>query len=220
MPAIRRPTSFDCLDLLSFTLNGCLLTASQPYDERMLLAKIARGDEKAFSELFHRYSDLLGTLILRFSGSKTIAEDVVQEVFLKIWMGREALSNVQNFKAFLYVIARNHALNTVRKAFQEKKLIRDLPVATTEADDSILHKKLNEVHFGVLDDAIAQLPPQQQRIFLMSRRDHMKHKEIAKATGLSQETVKKYIQLAVASINSYVKNKIHFVLMLLVQNFF
>jgi RNA polymerase sigma-70 factor (ECF subfamily) len=188
-----------------------------PYDEKVLLQQVANGDEKAFGELFYRYSDLLSAVLLRFTNSKAITEDLVQEIFLKVWMGRESLATVDNFKPFLYVIAKNQALNAVRKAINQRDLHKKVFALTTETEDESLNKKQKEIHFSLLDEAIAQLPPQQQKAFLLSRRDKMKHREIAKEMGISQESVKKYIQIAVASIATYMKEKIPLLLLFLLR---
>jgi len=188
-----------------------------PYDEKTLLQQVAKGDEKAFAELFHKYSDLLGAVLLRFTNSKAITEDLVQEIFLKVWMGREALATVNNFKPFLYVIAKNQALNSVRKLINQRNLHKKVYALTTETGEEVLDKKQKEVHFSLLDEAIAQLPPQQQKAFLLSRRDRMKHSEIAKEMGISQESVKKYIQIAIASITAFMKEKIPLLLLFLLR---
>lgn len=187
------------------------------YDEKELLQRVAGGDEKAFAELFRRYSDLLAAVLLRFTGSKLIMEDLVQEIFLKIWMGRESLATVNNFKTFLYVIARNQALNAVRTAINQRNLHKKVQSVSTVEMEDVSDKKVKEIHFSLLDEAIAQLPPQQQKVFLLSRRDRMKHQDIAKEMGISKETVKKYIQLAVASITSYMKSRLPLLLLLLLK---
>jgi RNA polymerase sigma-70 factor (ECF subfamily) len=87
------------------------------YDERKLLQQVSEGDEAAFRELFYHYSDSVGSYILSLSRSKMHAEEIVQDVFLKIWMSREALA--EKFKAYLYVISRNQTLNAIRKVMRQ-----------------------------------------------------------------------------------------------------
>jgi RNA polymerase sigma-70 factor (ECF subfamily) len=75
--------------------------------------KVAAGNEQAFTELFHRWQSFLATHIYRITESRELAEEIVQDVFLKIWQTRETLSEIQSFKSFLLVVSKNHALNVI-----------------------------------------------------------------------------------------------------------
>jgi RNA polymerase sigma-70 factor (ECF subfamily) len=187
------------------------------YNEQTLLKKVAQGSETAFRELVFRYSDLLGTHIFRLTHSKEQAEEIVQDIFLKIWMSRETLSEVRNFRTYIYVISRNLALNAMRKIIRERNQQKEWQknnqtMLLASADDT------EGDHFGLLDKAIAELPPQQQRAWLLSRKEGLKHSEIAEEMELSKETVKKYIMLASQSITRYVE--MHLDTLLLVILFF
>ncbi|MFD0765386.1 RNA polymerase sigma factor [Mucilaginibacter lutimaris] len=174
--------------------------------EKELLLKVAGGDEHAFSELFNAHHQLLGTHIYRITDSAELAEEVVQDVFLKIWMSRETLVTVQNFRAYLFVVSKNHALNCLRKLAKERvhqKTIEENAAALTPHENPRL-----EEYYSLLDEAIDHLPPQQQKVYLLSRHSRLKYDEIANQTGLSRETVKKYLQGATHSITSFVQSNI------------
>ncbi|RFZ85282.1 sigma-70 family RNA polymerase sigma factor [Mucilaginibacter terrenus] len=173
--------------------------------EKELLLKISRGDEHAFSELFNTWHHLLGRHIYKITDSAELAEEVVQDVFLKIWTARESLALVENFKAYLFVVSRNHALNCLRKLARErmhqKALEENAAVLAVEQTGSADIYKL-------LDQAIDHLPPQQQKVYLLSRHNRLKYDEIATQMGLSRETVKKYLQGATHSITNFVQSNI------------
>ncbi|WP_374948151.1 RNA polymerase sigma factor [Mucilaginibacter sp.] len=172
--------------------------------EKDLLLQVARGDEYAFSELFKTYHQQLGTHIYRITESMELAEEVVQDTFLKIWLNREALSNVDNFRAYLFVLSKNHALNCLRKLAKQRLLqlhIEDNAVVLETPDLA----EQNE-YYHLLDEAIDHLPPQQQKVYLLSRHDRLKYDEIARKMGLSRETVKKYLQVATMSITNFVQS--------------
>ncbi|MBB5394817.1 RNA polymerase sigma factor [Mucilaginibacter sp. AK015] len=174
--------------------------------EKELLLRVARGDEHAFSELFNIHHQLLGTHIYRITDSVEMAEEVVQDVFLKIWMNRETLSSVQNFKAYLFVVSKNHALNCLRRLAKERirqKTMEDNALALASEDNSG-----QDNYYSLLDEAIDHLPPQQQKVYLLSRHGRLKYDEIAHQMGLSRETVKKYLQGATHSITSFVQSNI------------
>jgi RNA polymerase sigma-70 factor (family 1) len=188
--------------------------------EKELLLKVANGDEHAFSELFNTHHQLLGTHIYRITDSVELAEEVVQDVFLKIWMSRETLTSVQNFRAYLFVISKNHALNCLRKVAKERihqKTLEKNALSITP-DDS---PGGLEGYYSLLDEAIDHLPPQQQKVYLLSRHNRLKYDEIARQMGLSRETVKKYLQGATHSITSFVQSNIDIsAMIILISAFF
>jgi RNA polymerase sigma-70 factor (family 1) len=172
--------------------------------ENDLLLRVADGDEQAFSELFNTHHQLLGTHIYRITGSAELAEEVVQDVFLKIWLSRESLAAVQHFRAYLFVISKNHALNCLRKLAKERlrqKTIEENAMALMPEENSGL-----DTYYSLLDEAIDHLPPQQQKVYLLSRHKRLKYDEIASQMGLSRETVKKYLQASTHSITNFVQS--------------
>lgn len=176
------------------------------YDERALLLKVAEGDERAFRALFEQYHGLLATHIMRITRSQELTEEIVQDVFLKIWMSRETLSEIHDLRAYLYIVSKNHALNSLKKAARERSTFSD-------ADWNLVEKSFVSTeseepdHYGLIDEAINRLPPQQQKVYLLSRHERKKYSEIADQLGLSRETIKKYLQLATESISAYVLDK-------------
>lgn len=173
-------------------------------NEKELLLEVSRGNEHAFSELFLAYNRLLGNHIYRITDSAELAEEIVQDVFLKIWLNRQGLATVENFKSYLFVLSKNHALNCLRKLAKER-------AHQTSLEDNVIELVPDEVapsndYYHLLDLAIDHLPPQQQRVYLLSRHKRLKYDEIAKQMGLSRETVKKYLQGATHAITSFVRS--------------
>ncbi|WP_295128490.1 RNA polymerase sigma factor [uncultured Chitinophaga sp.] len=184
-------------------------------NERELLLHIARGDENAFRELMFAYQPLLLTYVYRLTKSESHAEEIVQDVFLKVWMGREALEGVQNFKNYLFIICRNYALDQLRKIVRERELAAEWE-NEQEHTPAISDTETDEFIFTLLDEAVNQLPPQQQKVYLMARRQGLSHAEIAMQTGLSVLTVKKYMKLAIAAVTEYIKARLSGVSLVLV----
>jgi RNA polymerase sigma-70 factor (family 1) len=171
-------------------------------DERDLLMQVASGNEHAFRQLFMLHHQQLGVHMLRITNSIELAEEVVQDVFVKIWFTRESLVRVDNFKAYLFVISKNHALNCLKKLAKERTLIKELE---DNAAESLTPEMTGtDLYYNLLDEAIDQLPPQQQKVYLLSRHGRLKYTEIAEQLELSRETVKKYLQIATLSITEYV----------------
>jgi RNA polymerase sigma-70 factor (family 1) len=189
------------------------MPASDIFHECELMLQVAAGDEIAFGKLFAQYHRQLGAYIFRITDSVELAEEVVQDVFLKIWMSREALQGVKSFKAYLFVVSKNHALNCLRKVIKERahkvewhdSTINEIQITVDDVQDK---------YYCLIDEAINNLPPQQQKVYLLSRHQRYKYAEIAEQLGISHETVKKYLQIAVASITNYVQGHIDQLLLL------
>jgi len=190
-----------------------------PYDDKELLIKIAKGDERAFCCFFERYHQMLATHILRITRCRLLTEEIVQDVFLKIWMTREVLSEIRDVKAYLYMVSRNHALNGLKKVARERELHLEIdPELVGNMSSMESHEEVN--YYGLIDEAINILPPQQKKVYLLSRHERLKYSEIADHLQLSKETVKKYLQLATESITYYLRKSLtHIIWLVKLFNF-
>lgn len=172
-------------------------------NEKDLLLKVAQGNEECFRQIFLKYHQLLGTHVYRITNSVDMAEEIVQDIFLKIWMSREILAEVHNFKAYLFVVSKNHTLNCIRKLSKERMHIKQ--IEEDFARNYIYSETDFDIYHTLLDEAINQLPAQQQKVYLLSRHERLRYAEVASRLNLSRETVKKYLQIANASITEYVQ---------------
>lgn len=185
--------------------SNCIYLAEVPsHKEKELLLRVAEGDKMAFHELVNGYAHILYIFIFRIIRNRPQAEDIVQDTFVKIWLTREHLSAVQNFKAYLFVISRNFAIKAVQKALRERKRIDEWK---KQGEENAVQPDL-EWKFMLIEEAISKLPPQQHKVWMMSRKQGMKYAAIAVELGLSKESVKKYLQFANAAIMKYVKNRL------------
>lgn len=162
---------------------------------------IAAGNETAFTSLFNHWHQRLGAYVFRLTGSMLMAEEIVQEVFVTIWSKRELLEKVDNAGAWIFRLCRNKTLNSLRQTAREK--VRNAEWMSLSA---ITNNEPNlEQFFSLIDEAVEKLPPQQQRAWLLSRRDGLMYEEVAMQMQLSRETVKRHIQLSIRFITNYVK---------------
>jgi RNA polymerase sigma-70 factor (family 1) len=179
---------------------------SEFIDEKDLKIRVAAGDEKAFSKLYLLYAQLLRSHIFRLTESMALADEVVQDVFLKVWNNRENLEKIQNFGGYLFVLSKNLSIDLLRKHVRQTILIKkwedEQQKSTESAELSIEEEKS---YYILLDEAIDRLPAQQQKAYILSRHQHLKYSEIAEEMNISKETVKSYLQLAVSSISNYLK---------------
>jgi RNA polymerase sigma-70 factor (family 1) len=182
------------------------------YQLPLLLLKVSEGDENAFGYLFKTYSNSLSYFILRLTESEQLTQEIVQDVFVKIWINRGALPAVSCFKAYLFTIARNHAFNCLKQIAREKNRKREwvndvlnLAVATTEESAGFDSGKL-------IDEAIELLPPRQKNVYLMSREQGIRQEEIARQLNISLETVKKHMVLALRFLKHHLRSNSSFLL--------
>lgn len=169
-------------------------------EDKLLLLLIAQGDENAFRQLFDQYRDLIFSFSYHLTQSEIIAKDMVQDIFVKIWTNRQTLDQIESIRAWMLRLTRNHVLNGLKRKAHEEALLRNIHAGLKDqhhfTEDAVQYRELEKL----LQQAIAQLPPQQQRCYLLSRDAGMKHDEIARIMGISAGTVKKHIMVAIQSI--------------------
>jgi RNA polymerase sigma-70 factor (family 1) len=204
-PTGYRDASFQLFLAGVFFLVFCPTQGMDQNPETELLKRITEGDHLAFTDLFDGYHHTLGAFIYNITKSKELAEEITLDVFLKIWMTREALSEVKNFKAYLFTVSRNAAISSLRKIANERTKHIEWTKTSFVVDDDTGEK---ETYLSLIDEAIDHLSPQRKKIYLLSREKGLKYEEIAVQLGISRFTVRAHIQQATDSIVQYVKGRI------------
>jgi RNA polymerase sigma-70 factor (ECF subfamily) len=181
------------------------LPAIASYDEISLLSAIAQGDEIAFRQLFDQHWDNIYGVAFAFTKSPVIAEEMAQDVFVKIWLRREELPQVRRFTDYLFIIARNHILSTLRKkiietSFSDHLLNYFQETGSTPEDQLMLRETEHLLH-----KAIEQLPPQQHLVYCLSREQGLNQEEIAARLDISKNTVKSHMSKALQFIRNYLR---------------
>ena len=174
------------------------------HNEKELLIRTAEGSKKAFSRLFYAYHNPLGEFVLTLTRSPELAEEIVLDVFVKVWMEREKLPEIEKFTSYLFIVCRNYTLNCIQKIANDQKK-QELYIRQAETISSEQGSESDSGSQLLIDRAIAQLPPRQQEVFML-RMEGMKNKEIASHLGISPGSVKKYQQWAVRSVTLFVKS--------------
>lgn len=182
------------------------MATSTLHNEKELLMLASQGDEAAFTQLFYAYHNKLGAYVLHLTKSRETAEEIVEDVFIKIWTGRDSLATVEHFESYLYVLSRNHAFNCLRGIAREEVRKRKAEEKVRKWYENEDPAESEEDYYPILDEAVEKLPAQQQTAYILSRRNRLKYEEIAKQMDISRETVKKYLQLANRFIISYVRS--------------
>lgn len=173
-------------------------------NEKDLLLRIAAGDEIAFGMLFHRLRDKLYFFILRITGSAETAEDVLQDVFVKLWMNRSDIVRIDNFDAYIFRMCHNKAISGIRRMARETLILADLKKDAANAsltptlhDDVLIQKEF----LSRLQTILRKLPVQQRLVYTMTREQGLKQEEIAHRLKISASTVKNHMTRALQTIH-------------------
>jgi RNA polymerase sigma-70 factor (ECF subfamily) len=170
-----------------------------------LLQRIAAGDEAAFTELFYAYHNRLGVFVLGWTRSQTLTDEIVQDVFTKIWNRRESLPEVQKIEQYLYIMARNESFNCLRQVARERVKRQSWEQAQEETPVPVEE----EDYTPLIEQAVSRLPAQQKKVYLLKRHHRMAYAEISRQLQISPETARKHLSAALRSITTYVRTRLH-----------
>jgi len=170
-------------------------------DQSKLLYELSQGNELAFTKLYNEYKNVVFSTALKITKSRILAEEVVQDVFLKIWQNHENLAEITNIENYLFIISRNHIFDMIKKIARDTSLVVDSnykSTSTNDTEDTIKDDQYNII----LNQIVDQLPPQQQKIYKMAKWDGLSHQKIGEDLGISTETVKKHMAQALKFVRT------------------
>lgn len=173
-----------------------------PIVDSSTIRRLITGDEGAFRHTYDVYSEQVYQLAFRFLKDKAWSEEIVQDVFLKLWLNREGLDDQGNIWLYLYVIAKRLCLNKLRETRKSvalfEQLMRNMEVAGNLSEEQLIANELEQY----TQRLILCLPKQQQLIFKLSREEGLTHNEIAQKLGLSPNTVKNHMVQALKTLKT------------------
>jgi RNA polymerase sigma-70 factor (ECF subfamily) len=171
-----------------------------------LLPRIREGDEAAFTALFDLYVVPLSVFVLPYVRSREVAADVVHDVFLRIWQGRESLEVHDSLRAYLYRAVRNRALNLLRHQAIEQRwregVGRSEAAIAQSTAPGVDERLQREELLAEIELATAELPERCRMVFQLRWRDGLHHAEIAEVMGITQKTVENQITRALRSVRA------------------
>ncbi|WP_423126333.1 RNA polymerase sigma-70 factor [Gaoshiqia sp. Z1-71] len=169
-----------------------------------LFQRVKQDDYLSFNLLFTRYYARLCVFVYEYIKDEAVAEDLIQDLFLKLWTERKRIEIRDRVISYLYKASRNAALNYLRSETNKQKAINKLVLAASQTEDE----------FSDFDEFMAQvqvcideLPDRSKQVFVMSRIDGMKHTEISEGLGISVKTIKNQIWKSMQYLRSCLQQK-------------
>lgn len=179
------------------------MSSEREIPETALIEQLKNNSVPAFDALYKLYFRAVYANILRITREATSAEDIVQEVFIRLWEKRSMINSEQPLGNWLFVVSYNRSMNYLRSRLREKLGMQQLvPVITTvETDDWLM----TEQQLHTLEQAIDRLPPQRKKVFLLCKMQGKTYAEAADNLQISKYTVKEHIVKANDFIREYVR---------------
>lgn len=159
-------------------------------DDGMLISLSAQGDEQAFEQLIRRYQHAVFSMIYRYVGDHSSAEDLAQEIFIKVWRNAAGFQGKSKFSTWLYRIVVNHCLNHNSK--QKKNVISLNQIGECEGIDGSLpayRERDKKLQIEQIQKALAELPDRQRFALVLAHYEDKSHEEIAEIMKISLPAV-------------------------------
>ena len=159
-------------------------------EEEVVLQQLQAGNESSFASIYNHYYSFVHAQVLHIMHSPDMAEDVTQEIFLKIWEARGKLSEVRSFKSYLFITARNYTLNVLKSAARSEsamgEIIRHFDKSRNTTEDQVQDNE----YMRFIHRQLEALPPRSREIFNMCRIQSKTYNEVAAELGISRDAVK------------------------------
>lgn len=174
--------------------------STDPHSDPQLVALLKRGDTGAFNELYWKYHKAVYCNSLKLTKDASAAEDIVQEVFIRLWQKRESIDANKSISGWLFIISYGKSVNWFKRKLLEIRVQKELLLSNPEEEISAVYN----LQIEVLEKAMNQLSPQKRRVFELCKLHGKSYEEAAAELNISRHTVKEYISLALSAIKEYV----------------
>ena len=190
--------------ILYISLKITKVSFSSKYtNEKYCLSHLKKGDTNAFDHIFHQYKRLIFSYCLKFIKSRSLAEELTHDVFIKVWEKREDINTELSFKAYLHTICRNHIINYLKKASRSDHLreeIKDnMPCERYSLENQIIFNEYS----AILNQAIEQLPPKRKQIYQLCMLKGKSYEDVAFQYSISRNAVKDHMIKAGKFVRQY-----------------
>jgi len=175
-------------------------------NDSFLVRKIKKGDREGFRTLYDRYHEQLYFLAKRYLKDQYLAEDAVQDIFLKVWIKREILQS-SSIKGFLFTTMKNHLIDTIREQKTSDRVKEDIKIISqnNHLKSETVEKLIYDEYREVVKKALQNISPEKRKVFEMKNFEGLSNAEVADKKGVSINTVKTQFYLGTKYVRSYLK---------------
>lgn len=173
--------------------------------EKDLVMLLNEGNEAAFEELYHCYSNRLLGFLIKLIKSETVAAEILQEAFIKIWNNRQKINPEQSFRSYLFHIAENLVYDFFRKAARDKKLEAALINNACGEYSHVEESVCNKEEVQLLQDAIDALPSKRRQVFQLVKMEERSYEEVSELLHVSTSTINDHVVKATKSIRKNIE---------------
>lgn len=182
------------------------MSEAHKYDDSYALTKIKEGDEYFFNLVYEKYRNKLFIYLYKITKSREVAEETVIDVFLKLWHGREVVTEIENLERFLFKVAYHKAVDFLRSAKRDPVILREIWEVIQKSSDEKADKQLLQDNIeAAVRTGAEQLTPQRQKVFYLRYNEGLSYEEIASRLNLSLNTVRNHLAASVQFIREFLQ---------------
>jgi RNA polymerase sigma-70 factor (ECF subfamily) len=170
-----------------------------------LITHLQADDISAFDTLYEKYHLAVYRNILKITKDTNAAEDLLQEVFVRLWEKRMQLDIKQSVAGWLFVISFNLSVNYTRRLLRQQVMHKKLMVDDLHAEGLMGSPSVHEAQYLLLEKAIEQLPTQKRKVVNLCKLEGKTYEEAAAELQISRHTVKEHLSTAMVHINKYIR---------------
>ncbi|EDM38002.1 RNA polymerase ECF-type sigma factor [Pedobacter sp. BAL39] len=176
-------------------------------NETELFASLAGGDEKAFDVIYRHFSKRLFPYVQKLVKTPELTEELIQDIFVQLWINRSTFVNVQHPTSYLFSIANRQALKYLKKVANDARILKSITdhaeTSSNDTEEQIILRESKEA----IDLAVAQLPDQRRLIWELRRNEGLSHQQIAERLNISKNTVKNQMVHALKHVRNFLDKR-------------
>ena len=188
--------------------------------ENKLMISLSHGDEHSFFALYERYSHALFSNVFRMVKDRQVSEEIVQDVFLKVWQKRSTIDPNRSFKSWIFTIAKNDVISWYRKLAKETALRENLYQHFEQLYIMDKEGDIQEQQAALLERALNTLSERRKEIFILCKIEHKSYEEVAQKLNISVSTVSNAMVKSNQHIRQFVQDHYDEILIILVTFYF
>ena len=177
------------------------------YEEARLISMLNDGSEYAFQLIYDRYRNRIYKLAVRYLSSPVLAQEIVQDVFLKLWFERTNIRHGHPLEAWLVTVAKNQLINQLKKLARDWRSVDNAAIIDKLSENPIFDKLKEKEYQELLNKAIDSLPVQQKTVYTLARNEQLSYVRIAEKMGISPLTVKTHMSRALEHIRTFLAER-------------